>query len=77
MKPTETKLFYRLRGQLDGVERTFELADGENRVGTEGRQVRAARLLGLSRNGLAEKLKRLGIDPRTFRGQGAGDREEG
>ncbi len=32
-----------------------------------GRQVHAARMLGISRNGLADKIKRLGIDPRAFR----------
>ncbi|MEM7355290.1 MAG: sigma 54-interacting transcriptional regulator [Acidobacteriota bacterium] len=34
---------------------------------TGGRQVHAAKLLGISRNGLADKIKRLGIDPRAFR----------
>ncbi len=64
----------KLAPRVEALERRL-LSEALRR--TEGRQVRAARLLGLSRNGLAEKLKRLGIDPRTFRGQGAGDREEG
>lgn len=34
---------------------------------TGGRQVHAARLLGVSRNGLADKIKRLGIDLAAFR----------
>lgn len=34
----------------------------------EGMQVRAAGLLGISRNGLADKIKRLGIDVHAFRG---------
>lgn len=34
---------------------------------TKGRQVRAAELLGVSRNGLARRLERLGIDYRDFR----------
>jgi transcriptional regulator with PAS, ATPase and Fis domain len=32
-----------------------------------GRQVQAARMLGISRNGLADKIKRLGIDVRELR----------
>ncbi len=32
-----------------------------------GRQNRAAELLGISRNGLARRLQRLGIDYRSFR----------
>ncbi len=37
---------------------------------TRGRRVHAARLLGISRNGLADKIKRLCIDPRAYRGRG-------
>ncbi len=51
-----------LEEQLRAVERRLVR---QALVETRGNQSRAARLLEISRNGLAKRLKRLGIDPRS------------
>lgn len=62
-------------GDDDTLELEVRIRDLERRLisqalqRSEGRQVRAAELLGISRNGLAEKLRRLGIQARDFRPQ--------
>ncbi|MCP4663938.1 MAG: hypothetical protein GY856_51805, partial [bacterium] len=54
-----------LEAHLEAVERRLIRRALDQ---TQGNQTRAAKLLGVSRNGLAKRLKRLGIKPLAVTG---------